>query len=51
MLTSDLAISRRRGKRIEPHYIAPTDAEYLQVASDLISIIAQGAGLRRAEVD
>ena len=51
MLTSDLAISRRRGKRVEPHFIAPTDVEYLQVASDLISIIAQGVGLRRAEVN
>lgn len=51
MLTSDLAISRRRGKKIEPHAIAPTDALYLQVATDLIAIVAQSVGLRRAELD
>ncbi len=51
MLTSDLAISRRRGKRIEPHYLAPTDKNYLQTASDLISIVSQSLGLRRAELD
>jgi predicted nuclease of restriction endonuclease-like RecB superfamily len=51
LLTSDLAISRRRGKRIEPHYLAPTDKNYLQTASDLIAIVSQSLGLRRAELD
>ena len=51
MLTSDLAISRRRGKRIDPHYIAPTDKSYRQTASDLIAIVGQSLGLRRAELD
>jgi uncharacterized protein len=51
MLTADLAISRRRGKHVEPHYIAPTDKAYLQTASDLIAIVNQYLGLRRAELD
>ncbi|MEW6127051.1 MAG: DUF790 family protein [Acidobacteriota bacterium] len=51
MLTADLAISRRRGKRIEPHYIAPTDKNYLQIASDLIAIVAQNVNARRGELD
>lgn len=51
MLTSDLAISRQRGKKIEPHYIAPTDANFLQVAGDLISIVAQHINCRREELN
>jgi predicted nuclease of restriction endonuclease-like RecB superfamily len=51
MLTADLAISRQRGKRIEPHSIAPTDANYLQVAGDLIAFVNQYTGARREELD
>jgi uncharacterized protein len=50
MLTSDLAISRQRGKKIEPHYISPADANFLQVAGDLIAIVAQHIGCRREEL-
>jgi predicted nuclease of restriction endonuclease-like RecB superfamily len=51
MLTSDLAINRQRGKTIEPQYISPQDANYLQVAADLIAIVAQHALCRREELD
>jgi predicted nuclease of restriction endonuclease-like RecB superfamily len=51
MLTADLAISRQRGKRIEPHYIAPADSNYLQVATDLIALVNQYTGARREELD
>jgi uncharacterized protein len=51
MLTSDLAISRQRGKKIEPHYISPTDINFLQVAADLISIVSQHIGCRREELN
>jgi uncharacterized protein len=51
MLTSDLAISRQRGKKIEPQYISPRDANYLQVAGDLIAIVAQHRECRREELD
>jgi uncharacterized protein len=50
MLTADLAISRQRGKKIEPHYISPADANFLQVAGDLIAIVAQHTGCRREEL-
>jgi predicted nuclease of restriction endonuclease-like RecB superfamily len=51
MLTSDLAISRQRGKKIEPHYISPTDTNFLQVAGDLIAIVGQHIGCRREELN
>ncbi len=51
MLTSDLAISRQRGKKIEPQYISPTDANFLQVAGDLIAMVSQHLGFRREELD
>jgi uncharacterized protein len=51
MLTSDLAISRQRGKKIEPQYISPSDANFLQVADDLIAIVSQHQGCRREELD
>ena len=51
MLTSDLAISRQRGKKIEPQYISPGDANFLQVAGDLIAIVCQHRGCRREELD
>jgi uncharacterized protein len=51
MLTSDLAISRQRGKKIEPQYISPSDANFLQVATDLIAIVGQHIASRREELD
>lgn len=51
MLTSDLAISRQRGKKIEPHYISPADTNFLQVAGDLIAIVGQHIGSRREELN
>src|SRR5690349_1509195 len=51
MLTADLAISHQRGKRIVPHYIAPADSNYLQVANDLIALVNQYTGARRKELD
>ncbi|HKQ05804.1 MAG TPA: DUF790 family protein [Blastocatellia bacterium] len=51
MLTSDLAMSRVRGGRVEPFAINPADKSYLEMASDLIAIFAEHAGERRAELD
>jgi uncharacterized protein len=51
MLTSDLAISRQRGKKIEPQYISPGDTNFLQVAGDLIAIVGQHIACRREELD
>ncbi len=51
MLTADLAISRQRGKQIEPHYIAPDDSDYLQVANDLIALVKQYGEARREELN
>lgn len=51
MLTSDLAMSWRRGKTINPRYIDAEDAAYLQVADDLIAIFREHVGRRRAELD
>jgi predicted nuclease of restriction endonuclease-like RecB superfamily len=51
MLTSDLALNRQRGKKIEPQYLSPQDANYLQVATDLLAIVKQHANCRREELD
>ncbi|HET9532794.1 MAG TPA: DUF790 family protein [Blastocatellia bacterium] len=51
MLTSDLAMSWHRGRRTGPRYIEPDDAEYLQAAADLISIVREHRDRRRAELD
>jgi uncharacterized protein len=51
MLTSDLAMSRVRGGRIEPLAINTADKKYLEMASDLVAIFAEHAGERRAELD
>ncbi|HJQ27479.1 MAG TPA: DUF790 family protein [Blastocatellia bacterium] len=51
MLTSDLAMSRVRGGRVEPFAINPADKNYLEMAGDLIAIFAEHAGERRAELD
>ncbi|MGA9770809.1 MAG: DUF790 family protein [Blastocatellia bacterium] len=51
MLTTDLAMNRVRGNRIEPRYINPNDKSHLQMADDLISIIWEHKGARRQELD
>lgn len=51
MLTADLAMSWQRGNRVEPRYIKTGDSGYLQTAKDLIAIISQHKGNRRAELD
>jgi predicted nuclease of restriction endonuclease-like RecB superfamily len=51
MLTSDLAMSWRRGRRTGPRYVEPDDAEFLQAAADLISIVREHRDRRRRELD
>ncbi|HKP13511.1 MAG TPA: DUF790 family protein [Blastocatellia bacterium] len=51
MLTSDLAMSRVRGGRVEPLTINPADEAYLEMAGDLTAIFAEHAGERRAELE
>src|ERR1051325_5818232 len=51
MLTADLALNRVRGGRIEPRYIDPNNTSYLRVSGDLIAIISEHRGLRRAELE
>jgi hypothetical protein len=50
MLTGDLALSWRRGDRINPRYIRTDDANYLQAASGLISIFEQNENSTRFEL-
>jgi hypothetical protein len=51
MLTSDLAMSWRRGNRIFPRYLQTDDPRHLQTAADLTLIVEQHAGRRRAELE
>lgn len=51
MLTSDLAMSWHRGRRTGPRYIEPDDAEFLQAAADLISIVREHRDRSRRELD
>jgi uncharacterized protein len=51
MLTSDLAMSWQRGKLINPRYLKAEDRGYLQTAADLITIVSEHRGLRRASLD
>jgi len=51
MLTADLAMSWQRGRRTGPRYVEPDDAEFLQSAKDLIAIVNEHRGRRRAELD
>lgn len=51
MLTSDLAMSWRRGNRISPRYIQADDPRLLQTAADLALITQQHQGRRRAELE
>lgn len=51
MLTSDLALSWRRGDKINPRYIKTDDANYLQDAEGLIAIFNENEGRTRAELN
>jgi predicted nuclease of restriction endonuclease-like RecB superfamily len=51
MLTSDLAMSWRRGHRISPRYIQADDPRFLQTAADLILIVKQHRGRRRVDLE
>ncbi len=51
MLTSDLAMSWRRGNRIMPRYLQSDDPRHLQTAADLALIVEQHRGLRRADLE
>src|SRR5215212_9658502 len=50
MLTADLAIAFQRGDRIQPRHLEPDDA-HLNVAEDLIRIVAEHLNFRRAELN
>jgi predicted nuclease of restriction endonuclease-like RecB superfamily len=51
MLTSDLAISWRRGRAIGPRLVDPRDTTLLGVASELVAIVARNRGRQRAMLD
>src|SRR5689334_6674030 len=51
MLTSDLAMNRVRGGRVEPLAINPADKAHLEMAGDLIAIFAEHVGEQRAALD
>lgn len=51
MLTADLAMSWRRGRRTGPRYINPRDPNMLQVADDLITLFHQHEGQRRGQLE
>lgn len=50
MLTADLAQSWQRGGNIHPRYINADDANYLQVAEDLVAIVREHQGRRHGEI-
>ncbi len=50
MLTADLAMSWQRGDQIRPRYLNPDDADYLQAADELISLVRQHLEGRRREL-
>lgn len=50
MLTADLAMSWQRGDQIRPRYLNPDDADYLQAAEELISLVRQHLQHRRNEL-
>lgn len=51
MLTSDLAINRRRGERVYPHFVHPRDEGNLRDAANLIEIFGKSIGKTRGELD
>lgn len=51
MLTSELAISRRRGDRIFPYFIKTNHTDYLRDAAHLIQIFAEFEGKTRGELE
>ncbi|MFN0122520.1 MAG: DUF790 family protein [Blastocatellia bacterium] len=51
MLTADLVISWQRKNKTGPRYLDAGDGAHLQTAGDLIGIVAQHTGARRAELE
>jgi uncharacterized protein len=51
MLTSDLAMSFRRGEQIRPRQLNPKDPRQLQTAADLVAIFGAHAERERRELD
>jgi predicted nuclease of restriction endonuclease-like RecB superfamily len=51
MLTSDLAMSWRRGDKIRPRYLDPKEGRYVQAASDLVALFGEHAGRERRELE
>ena len=51
MLTSDLAMSWRRGDQIRPRHLDPKDRRYAQAAADLVALFGEHAGRERRELD
>lgn len=51
MLTSDLALSWRRGKHINPRLIDRTDDETRAIAADLVHIVRTNVGRRRGDLE
>lgn len=50
MLTADLAMSWQRGDQIRPRYLNPDDADYLQAAAELVSLVSLHLQKRRTEL-
>jgi uncharacterized protein len=50
MLTADLAMSWQRGDQIRPRYLNPDDADYLQAAEELITLVREHLQQRRVEL-
>lgn len=51
MLTGDLAISWQRGNRIVPRALDMNDADYLRAAAELIALVREHQGQRRAVLE
>lgn len=51
MLTADLAMSWRRGRRTGPRYINPCDPNMLRVADELITLFRQHQDRRRGQLE
>ncbi len=51
MLTSDLAINKRRGERVFPHFVHPRDEANLRDGANLVEIFKDFVGKTRGELD
>ena len=50
MLTADLAMNWQRGDQIRPRYLNPDDADYLQAAAELVTLVSSHVQKRRVEL-